>query len=615
MSVRDKLFHQFAAKSRLITAVISLACLYYLSVLPLIGDRVNVNEDTMATGRTPPFIEAEDIFGRIDVDIPETIASLGLPTFAFQVSTGETIHYTVVESKRGDSREGVVFAITVSDMGTAVAITVAKALLKAQWLARDIYFVFVPLAVGPFGYGLREWVKDFYFPSSDFTLMREKPLIRAAFALNLSGGGSLLMDYEGINGILSEQDVSNLMFEVADELRVPLKIRPVYESIAYMAFNGGVHAPHSVFIDSAIPAISLRHESTDPRGSGSPSVGHTAQLVGKYLRALSSLHHQLHHSTSVFFYSTYRYDVSQGKIVPLMVGLVSPWFVTILVPEANNAPVRPSVAINALTYSAFFLVGGLIFLSLIGDVGTSSSNQCQNIISPDWRFSWKTVGTLVATSGIHAWVSRRMSTIWSIDYAAELKFTAFKIFSIIMTMLIVFHWSVSVLTVVIIFLPLFAATPLRGPSSLPMKAASLTLFLVSVLVFYLMVTGASLPAPVQSFVSLSLSSLIDWLKPHASRTHLLIDLLTFFRALVDGSKSYNKSISTLIQEFVCVQGLALVVIWIVMFPALLIVFEILVSPVPVTQSKASNSPTGNKRQKLLAVCVAGLAYIVYEYMR
>lgn len=615
MSVRTQLALKVAKKARPITAIISLISLYYLSVLANIGDRVNVSEDTMSTGGTPAFVNTKDLTSvRLGSGATAAIESVGLPRWAFTVSTGETITYTVVESKRGDTREAVVCAIMENSHGLAIGLGVAQAMTRAQWLARDVYFVFVPETVGTFAYGLREWLDDFYFnPKTKESLTREKPLIRAAFALDLGVDGPLFLEYEGINGILADQDISNLAFEVADELKVPLKLRPLYDSVALMAFNGGVHSPHTAFLDSAIPAITLRREAGPSTGSSALQI---AQVVGKYLRALSSLHHQLHHSTSVFFYSAYRQDVSLGKIVPLMVGLMSPWFVCVLDSEVNNVPAVWQLGLLGWVLSAYLILGGLIVLVVINSVGVGAGTgaYCKSLVNPEWTIGKDEYLFIASLTAIHVLISGKLSEKVKFDFGSEMKTTIFRASSIVMTMLIVFHWGASALVVIFLLPTLLVVTPLRGNAKPVKKLISVSLFSTSLYVFYLMVTGQALHPVIAKIVSEGLDSVIQMLKTQTGLGHMPMAFVGFFKDIASGTKSLNKSTATLVQELFCVKGLAISVMWMIIFPSLVVALEIMLAKSDAPMKPGVKTDV-SKIKKVTALAVAGLAFFAYEYMK
>lgn len=52
--------------------------------------------------------------------------------------------------------------------------------------------------------------------------------------------GSLLIDFEGINGFLPNQDTINAFIREADRrVRIPLELRGVWESLKYQALDNG----------------------------------------------------------------------------------------------------------------------------------------------------------------------------------------------------------------------------------------------------------------------------------------------------------------------------------------------------------------------------------------
>jgi hypothetical protein len=616
MSVRDKLFEKLAQRSRSITAIISIISLYFLSTLPAISDRTNVSEDTMSPGRTPPFIEAQDLVQAAIGDMPANITGIGLPYLHFTTSRGNRIDYTFVQSKRADSREAVVVGVQLSQTesgtqgvsGSAVALTVAKSLTRVQWLARDIYFVFIPDSCRSFSFGLREWLSDFYF-SNHQSLMRERPLIRAAFALDLgSGVGIPFMEYEGINGIAPDQDIANLMSEVADELRIPMRVRPVFESVAYQSLNGGVHSPHSAFLDKAIPAITL---TTEKEGKQQVTLQQLCQLVGKYLRALQALHHQLHHSTSIFLFTGYRQDVSLGKLIPLMLGAICPLFVSAVAPDHNNAPTAVLSGLVGFVLSAFLIVGGAAFWSLLSLSGFPVST-CTFPVKPTDTISTSAVACIGIACLLHVLASKYLGRNASYDHGHELRSAAFKVTAIVMTVVMLFHWSAAVVVGALVVPVVIAAVPLRdGRIYILRRVVGILTLVFSVSVFTCMVSGFEVPVSIRGAVIQGIDFLTAHARSIADPTKAPLELLAFLRSLVGNGT--RKSLSTLVQEFQCVKGLALPLYCFAILPGLILGVEIMlaepsrcVSKVTETHKEGSRVDLRRKLALAAIVLVVGL---------
>ena len=588
MSVRDKLLRKIAAKARPITTLISLACLYILLTLSSFGNRAGVEEDTIQSGGTPPFILADDITGPT-LDLPSAFTKLGLPSYQLEVAAGRgSIDYTVVESKRGDSREALVYAFITSENelseatpGSAVGLTLAKSLLRVQWLSKDIYILFVPSSLRNFSSGIRAWLDDF-FRSSSPSLSAEKPMIRGAFVMDLAGGqgGIPIMEVEGINGAFPNADVAHLFLEVAEELGFPVTTRLVYESIVYSALNGGVHAPHTPFLDYGIPAITLSRSRTAGETTvKGPSVGHTARAVGKHLRALSAIHHQLHHSTHFYFYGGRRLEIAFGILLPTLVGFISPLFVGVVSLTANHEPVWMNSLVIGHIFLAIFVVGGGLLFSIVRNTGMiGGADVCTDPI----RGSNKALDSSLAVAGVLAvmhmafsrWLNKRCE-IW--DYPACLKTAAQKLYSLILTVLILMHWSLAAVSSIFVIPLLAMVSPLR------LRKGEIGRTIVSILVLVICAFGVvsvltgtwMFPVSRASFADAMLS-VSQFARGLPKSVYPINHFIDFLRNWAAGDISIRRKLSTLAQEFVCHQGLALPGLCMVIFPALLVALEVAV---------------------------------------
>ena len=610
MSIRDKLLAKLAIKSRLITGVVFFVCLYFFSVLPSLASRSGVEEDTMATGGTHPFITDSDLISTSG-SVASAIARAGMRHYRFQIDE-HWIDYTVAESKRGDSREAVICAIVGDSQGAAsLGLTVAKAMARSDWLGRDVYFVFVPSGVKAFAFGLRAFLDDFLTAVEH--PIAERPIVRAAFVVEVNANPTTaVITVEGVNGVNANADMSALAMEVADEVRMPLRIRPGFESIAFSAMNGGVHAQHSAFHGKAIPSITV--------SLSTENLMLVSNFVGKYLRALTGLFHQLHHSGAVFVYTGYRMDVSLGILVPLMVGLVSPLYTSVLLPENNREEIKHFVAMLVFAFSAVVIVGGSSLLALLS--AAPAATDCKSLISSSFMvpdYVWMLTG---ASAVVHVGVSRILERYLRLcDFATTLKVSAQIVYSMVLTMLYVYHCSGAVLAVALVVPLLVIVTPIRSKNR-ALALLSAVGLAVATMVFMSLFVGYPLSPSVGEPMAVAIGFVRDTLKGVKAPIALPVEFLTFLHKLITGAVSFRKDIPTLIQETLCVQGLALPILLVVIFPALLLTLGITIAKPgePVQEEKVEVEVTVDqgdearrRKRKIITVVIAGVALAASHY--
>eukprot|EP00392_Amoebophrya_sp_AT5.2_P001781 g1786.t1 len=232
--------------------------------------------------------------------------------------------YTIAASRRGDRRERIAlvlelnFALPIERNTGLVALGVRLAdyLARVHWLARDTVVAFLDSS-RPYGEAAKRLLHTYYEGMSH---TGSAGLLRQAIFLNLdaahaehnaeqrpSDGGlpdgksrklvsstrsvvvscnDFLLDIEGVNGFLPNQDILNAYIREGDAARrflhtsrgVSVRLRPVWESLAHMGLrNGGVHAGHSVFLTYQIPSFTVRADvarrpGVDKKNPGESSV-------------------------------------------------------------------------------------------------------------------------------------------------------------------------------------------------------------------------------------------------------------------------------------------------------------------------------------------------------
>ena len=383
----EKALKRLLTRARFITTVISLFCLYQSGRLHLFGDHSDVSEDTIIPGGTPTYISRLVAMDQA-VTLSEQLNALDLV-----VIEDGSVTWTCVPATRGDGREGVVYVFVVDEnssvsniKGTDVGLSIASSLLKEPWLSKNVYFAFIRGAPAAYNEHLERWFASLY---RDVHERHEQiPLIRVACVFdftNSSETGTPLVVAEGINGQSTYEDYSNAIFEVARELNYHLEPVSVYDSLHDSMTNERLHRLHHVFLNFGIPAFTFtRSKYPGNLSKERVTLRTTAEVLGKHLRAVSGIGHQLHHSSPFFLYAGPQKDVSMGVYLPLIIGLLSPLFVAVVDRFSVTCSITAEVVVLSYTFAGPLLVGLSSFLVTLRGIMEEEKNFQSSTASNGW---------------------------------------------------------------------------------------------------------------------------------------------------------------------------------------------------------------------------------------
>jgi hypothetical protein len=167
------------------------------------------------------------------------------------------------------------------------------------------------------------------------------------------------------------------MFEVARELNYHIEAVDVYDSLHNSITDVRIHRLHNVFLNFGIPAFTFTRSSSPDRSVAQTiTLKATAEVLGKHLRAVSGIGHQLHHSSPFFLYSGPQKDISMGVFLPLIIGLISPLFVAVIDRFSVDYSVSSELLVLAYTFAAPFIVGLSSFVLLLQDIRERHPTSC-----------------------------------------------------------------------------------------------------------------------------------------------------------------------------------------------------------------------------------------------
>jgi len=259
----------------------------------------------------------KDLQSAIDASLQEA----GLESYHLNFSTPlgqRSLTYTLAESRRADSRESLVLVIASNwtaakapakfSWGVGIGVTLARYLRTVNWLSRDLFVVFLDMDLA-YGASARAWLRNYLGGLSEL----RRGVLRQAVVLQVKNGAtSLLLDVEGINGMVPNQDlVNSYSISARDKMGLLLRHRDAWESVLHHARNGGVHSSHAPFLELQVPAFTIR--GVNKKGDrGNLNLESLTMSMESLVRCMSNALQQLHHSFNFYFFTGPNSHISNG---------------------------------------------------------------------------------------------------------------------------------------------------------------------------------------------------------------------------------------------------------------------------------------------------------------
>ncbi|CAE7663968.1 GPAA1 [Symbiodinium pilosum] len=335
MSLAVVIGQRIANHHQILTSALFVAALIVVAIFPSFDRRTEVEEHGLIPGYANNGLDAKwqgrlrECIAQIEAEsdirtaIQVSLTKAGLQPYHMNFTLpdgGESsLMYTVAESRRGDSREALVLMIASnwtmkrspakSSWGIGIGVTLARYFRTVHWLSRDVLVVFVDSNLA-YGAGARAWLRAYIGGHSE---LRRGALRQAVVLQVRNGATSLLLDVEGINGMVPNQDLVNT-YSIASRERAGLIVRhrDAWDSVMHHARNGGVHSSHAPFLELQVPAFTIRGTSAKSDRSAHLNVDALAMSIESVVRCMSNALQQLHHSFNFYFFTGPNSHISNG---------------------------------------------------------------------------------------------------------------------------------------------------------------------------------------------------------------------------------------------------------------------------------------------------------------
>eukprot|EP00933_Yihiella_yeosuensis_P047231 TRINITY_DN4297_c0_g1_i2.p1 TRINITY_DN4297_c0_g1~~TRINITY_DN4297_c0_g1_i2.p1 ORF type:complete len:697 (+),score=72.58 TRINITY_DN4297_c0_g1_i2:75-2165(+) len=337
-SILGEILKRIALQHKLLTSSAFLAGLLVVTIFPSFDRRIEVEEHGLIPGYAQSGFTGHwpdrlwDYVNKIEAEtdnqraLDNALKQAGLAAYHMNFTTagGEqsSLTYTLAQSRRGDSRESLVLVVSTnwtsssptarSSWGLAVGVVIAQYLRTVHWLSKDVFVVFVDGSL-PYGAGARAWLRA-YFEGN--TAVRRGTLRQAVVLQTRSGVSSLLIDVEGVNGMVPNQDIVNSYTystrNMHDQPMLHVHHRKAWDSVFHHFRNGGVHSSHAPFLEYQVPSFTVR--GVKPKKNKASQIQPEAIVMSLegLVRCLSNNLQQLHHSFNFYFFTGPHSHISSG---------------------------------------------------------------------------------------------------------------------------------------------------------------------------------------------------------------------------------------------------------------------------------------------------------------
>lgn len=350
MPLATEIYKKIAPNHLLISCAAYVVGLYIVLIFPSFDRRAEIEEHGLIPGyassgmagnwpqRLASVIQQVKGNSEITPALDQALADAQLVAHHMNFTTKGGIKssftYTVASSRRGDSREAVVLVVATNwtsgkkagvraALGLSTGVVLAQYLKTVPWLSKDVIFVFVDSSL-PYGAGARAFLRAYFGGTSAI----RRGVLRQAVVLDIAGAqqqvGSILLDVEGVNGMVPNQDVVNsFVVNSRDKRNFALHHRNVWDSVYHTIRNGGVHSNHAPFLEAQVPAFTVRGQKGKGNGQGIAQDSLFMALEG-ILRSLSNNLQQLHHSFNFYFFTGPQRHISNGLYLYPVFGMQLP---------------------------------------------------------------------------------------------------------------------------------------------------------------------------------------------------------------------------------------------------------------------------------------------------
>ncbi|SBT79465.1 glycosylphosphatidylinositol anchor attachment 1 protein, putative [Plasmodium malariae] len=188
----------------------------------------------------------------------------------------------------------------------SVGLTLMDHFSHCNYMSKDIIFLFTNKEL-LYSKGIQEFIQLFFYKN----IKNRKTLVRSATIIEFDSiyPSHMQINYEGLNGMLPNQDLVLLLTNELSYYNIPIKVNPVHYVIFDMALEKNFEKGHSYFLRENVPAFTATGISKIPLKNKMLNLFNFTKAMQSFLRNQSNTHEAFCHSSTFYFFNTIKRQV------------------------------------------------------------------------------------------------------------------------------------------------------------------------------------------------------------------------------------------------------------------------------------------------------------------
>ncbi|KYN97445.1 putative glycosylphosphatidylinositol anchor attachment 1 protein [Plasmodium gaboni] len=185
-----------------------------------------------------------------------------------------------------------------------IGLTLIEHFSKCNYMSKDVIFLFTNKEL-LYSLGIQEFIQKYFYNNTNII---GKKIIRSSTIIEFDSiyPSNIKINYEGLNGMLPNQDLILLLTNELHFYSIPIKMELTHGSIFDMALEKNYEHGHIYFLRENIPSFTATGVSKVPIRSKMINLFNLTKALQSYLRSQSNTHEGFCHSSNFYFFNTFK---------------------------------------------------------------------------------------------------------------------------------------------------------------------------------------------------------------------------------------------------------------------------------------------------------------------
>ncbi|CAC9699292.1 glycosylphosphatidylinositol anchor attachment 1 protein, putative [Plasmodium sp. DRC-Itaito] len=185
-----------------------------------------------------------------------------------------------------------------------IGLTLMEHFSKCNYMSKDVTFLFTNKEL-LYSLGVQEFIQKYFYNNTNII---GKKIIRSSTIIEFDSiyPSYIKINYEGLNGMLPNQDLILLLTNELHFYSIPIKMELTHGSIFDMALEKNYENGHIYFLRENIPAFTATGGSKVPIRNKMLNLFNFTKALQSYLRSQSNTHEGFCHSSNFYFFNTFK---------------------------------------------------------------------------------------------------------------------------------------------------------------------------------------------------------------------------------------------------------------------------------------------------------------------